>query len=290
MKTSTFVLLALSVASVFVASTAQSDECGLVEGIKCAEAVAPCISQCKSGLEPCLECLAGDFQTCCSCIEKVIPKLPFQCSNATAVEEEKPTTTTTLLTLTPSALRFDDECGLVEGIQCGESVAKCVSECKNGTEACLECLAGDYQTCCPCIKKVLPKAPITCNSEAVRDEPTCDLENGLQCGEGIAKCVSECKQGLEPCAECLAGDFQPCCPCIKKIIPKAPVTCSDVPAPVADGTCDLDTGLACGEGVAKCVDTCKQGLEPCVECLAGDFQTCCPCIEKVIPKLPFQCS
>lgn len=188
--------------------------------IKCGEAVAGCVSECKTGLKECVTCLGGDFETCCSCIEKLDAKLPFTCNSTS--------TPAATLAVFPSPLAFDDECGLVVGVECGEAVAKCVSECKNGTAACVECLAGDYQTCCPCIQKVLPKVALNCDSAdpIVVEDETCDLETGLQCAEGVYQCVSQCKQGLEPCAECLAGDFETCCPCIEKAIPKLPFTCS----------------------------------------------------------------
>merc|ERR1712166_938125 len=40
----------------------------------------------------------------------------------------------------------------------------CIATCKTGIAACASCLASDWSTCCPCIKKVVPKLPFTCPS------------------------------------------------------------------------------------------------------------------------------
>jgi len=56
--------------------------CDLSSGLKCAEAVEPCIATCKTGIEACLKCIGGDFEPCCPCIKKLDSKLPFQCSNS----------------------------------------------------------------------------------------------------------------------------------------------------------------------------------------------------------------
>jgi len=61
------------------------------------------------------------------------------------------------------------------------------------------------------------------------------------------------------------------------------------PPPPPSGQCDIPTGLACAEGIEKCISSCKQGIEACISCLASDFGNCCPCIKKLEPKLPFAC-
>jgi len=54
-------------------------------------------------------------------------------------------------------------------------------------------------------------------------------------------------------------------------------------------TCDIKSGIACGEKIEPCIATCKTGIVACASCLASDWSTCCPCIKKVVPKLPFTC-
>merc|ERR1711865_1085257 len=54
-------------------------------------------------------------------------------------------------------------------------------------------------------------------------------------------------------------------------------------------TCDIKSGIACGEKIEPCIATCKTGIAACASCLASDWSTCCPCIKKVVPKLPFTC-
>merc|ERR1719421_1701757 len=46
----------------------------------------------------------------------------------------------------------------------------------------------------------------------------CDIPTGIQCGEGVVKCLGQCKQGLAACIACLGPDFGTCCPCIKKVV------------------------------------------------------------------------
>jgi hypothetical protein len=61
-------------------------DCDIPTGIKCAKAVAPCISTCKQGVKACAECLGPDLETCCPCLEKlpVLKKLPAGlCGNST---------------------------------------------------------------------------------------------------------------------------------------------------------------------------------------------------------------
>jgi len=61
--------------------------CDISTGLKCVEALEPCIATCKTGLEACVQCLGSDFETCCPCIEKLDSKLPLKCSNATTDSE-----------------------------------------------------------------------------------------------------------------------------------------------------------------------------------------------------------
>jgi len=65
----------------------------------------------------------------------------------------------------------------------------------------------------------------------------------------------------------------------------APPTPPGPPSPPS-GTCDVPTALQCGEGVLKCIATCKTGIMPCAKCLYPDFKECCPCLEKLDPNLP----
>jgi len=53
-----------------------SGECDIPTALKCAEAVEPCISECKQGIADCAKCLGSDYGTCCPCIKKVIKDLP----------------------------------------------------------------------------------------------------------------------------------------------------------------------------------------------------------------------
>jgi len=57
-------------------------------------------------------------------------------------------------------------CGLKAGLECAEDVKKCVSACKQGAGACIQCIGESFVTCCPCILKLDPKLPITCGSVA----------------------------------------------------------------------------------------------------------------------------
>ena len=50
-------------------------------------------------------------------------------------------------------------CTLGVAEQCAAGLEKCVSQCKSGTAACIECLGGDFKTCCPCIEKLDKKLP-----------------------------------------------------------------------------------------------------------------------------------
>merc|ERR1712178_26354 len=46
----------------------------------------------------------------------------------------------------------------------GAAVKPSLAQCKTGAKACIECLGGDIEPCCPCLDKlpVLKKLPITC--------------------------------------------------------------------------------------------------------------------------------
>lgn len=59
-------------------------------------------------------------------------------------------------TPTPTPPPTPSDCTLSVGLECAESVSKCVSECKQGIAPCIECLGDDYAKCCPCIKKLFP--------------------------------------------------------------------------------------------------------------------------------------
>jgi len=69
----------------------KDNTCGVVTAFKCAEAVKPCVAQCKQGVEACVKCLGGDFDTCCPCLEK-IPEIGkhIPCKNATTIDKEEP--------------------------------------------------------------------------------------------------------------------------------------------------------------------------------------------------------
>jgi len=68
----------------FVAASATAPVCDEATGLQCAEGIAGCVSDCKTGLEACATCLATDFPNCCPCIKALDtklkgPPLPFTC-------------------------------------------------------------------------------------------------------------------------------------------------------------------------------------------------------------------
>ena len=176
--------------------------------VTCGEGLAKCVSECKQGLAPCAECLGSDWGTCCPCIAKLDSKI--QCDQQ------------------PKKMLFlnkgfsADECNIGDAVKCGEAVAPCVSDCKQGLGPCAECIGESFQTCCGCIEKIDPKLPFTCDQ---LNDDECSLVDGVKCAEAVEPCIATCKTGLEPCLQCLAGDFQTCCGCIEKAIPKLPFTC-----------------------------------------------------------------
>jgi len=54
------------------------------------------------------------------------------------------------------------DCTIATGLQCAESVEKCISACKQGVASCVECLGASFATCCPCLKKLDPNLPVQC--------------------------------------------------------------------------------------------------------------------------------
>jgi len=59
------------------------------------------------------------------------------------------------------------DCTLATGLACGKALEGCVATCKTGAAACVKCLAGDFATCCPCLKKLDAKLPISCGGDVV---------------------------------------------------------------------------------------------------------------------------
>jgi len=55
-------------------------------------------------------------------------------------------------------------CDIKTGLACAKDVEPCIATCKTGAAACIKCLAGSWGGCCPCIKKAIPKLPVTCPS------------------------------------------------------------------------------------------------------------------------------
>merc|ERR1712010_144989 len=55
-------------------------------------------------------------------------------------------------------------CTLPTALQCAEGLKNCIAQCKTGVAACVQCLGGEFSTCCPCIKKLDPSFPIACPS------------------------------------------------------------------------------------------------------------------------------
>jgi len=68
-----------------------------------------------------------------------------------------------LLALT-LALASAQTCDIKTGIACAKDIEPCIATCKTGLAACAKCLAGSWSGCCPCVKKAIPKLPLTCPS------------------------------------------------------------------------------------------------------------------------------
>jgi len=56
------------------------------------------------------------------------------------------------------------ECTIPTALECAKGIGSCIAECKTGIPACISCLGPEFQTCCPCIKKLDPSFPISCGA------------------------------------------------------------------------------------------------------------------------------
>jgi len=64
------------------------------------------------------------------------------------------------------ALASAQTCDIQSGIACAKDIEPCIATCKTGVAACAKCLAGSWSGCCPCVKKAIPKLPVSCPSQA----------------------------------------------------------------------------------------------------------------------------
>jgi cathepsin D len=62
-------------------------------------------------------------------------------------------------------------CDIQTGVTCAKDVEPCIATCKTGVAACAKCLAGSWAGCCPCVKKAIPKLPLTCPSAQIISMP-----------------------------------------------------------------------------------------------------------------------
>merc|ERR1711871_1933853 len=115
----------------------------------------------------------------------------------------------------------NSDCTVPIALQCGKSVMRCISTCKQGVKACIECLGPDFKTCCPCLAKLDPKSPPSL------------------CGNSSLPMMSNSTWAIKGPLDTCTGPHESCCPAPGD----APNNC---PASARTSDCDKKKSCCCG--------------------------------------------